>query len=74
MLGVPLGGVIGLEIPGEGRAERNEELRRGLHLDVDAIALFEGGPTALGVGSGDLADVGFAGGHGWCLGVRGTMI
>lgn len=45
-------------------------MRRGLHLDVDAIAIFERGSTALGVGGGDLADVGFAGGHGWCLCVR----
>lgn len=66
--------MIGLEISEGEREEGNEELSRGLHLDIDAIALFEGGSTALGVGSGDLADVGLAGGHGWCLCVRGTRM
>jgi hypothetical protein len=45
-------------------------VKRGLHLDVDAIAIFERSATAFGVGGGDLADVGFAGGHGWYLCVR----
>jgi len=49
-------------------------LRGGLYLDVDAIALFEGGPSAFGVGGGDLAEVGLAGGHGWWECVWSVMV